>query len=200
MKSIVVGGHSRNVGKTSVAAGLIRAFREYPWTAFKISSHKHANIPMPADESGHCSYNIYEEKDSGGASDSSRFLIAGARRSFWVQIDENNADEGMRQLLPILDSYPYVMIESNRILSVMRPDLHLMVVRFDVKEFKDSARSFLKSADAIVAVNSSFSNVPWVGVNDILSAIPQFVTSDPWTLPSELISFVGSRLLQDGNP
>ena len=35
---VAVGGHSRNVGKTSVAAGLIYAFRKYSWTAIKISS------------------------------------------------------------------------------------------------------------------------------------------------------------------
>lgn len=200
MKSIVVGGHSRNVGKTSVAAGLIRAFREYPWTAFKISSHKHATIPMPPDEGGNCSCKIYEEKDPGGSSDSSRFLAAGACRSFWVQIDESNVAEGMRKLLPILDSYPYVMIESNRVLSAMRPDLHLMVVSFDVKEFKDSARLSLKSTDAIVAVNSNRSNVPWDGVSDLLAGIPQFAISGPWALPAELISFVRARLLEDGNP
>ena len=41
MPIIVVGGHARNVGKTSVVAGLISAFPQYSWTAIKISSHQH---------------------------------------------------------------------------------------------------------------------------------------------------------------
>ena len=34
---VVVGGHSRNIGKTSVVSGLIRRLREYHWTALKIT-------------------------------------------------------------------------------------------------------------------------------------------------------------------
>ena len=44
MAVIVVGGHSRNVGKTSVVAGLISAFSRYSWTAVKISWHRHAEV------------------------------------------------------------------------------------------------------------------------------------------------------------
>jgi len=38
---VVVGGHSRNIGKTSVAAGLIRHLRDRRWTALKITQHGH---------------------------------------------------------------------------------------------------------------------------------------------------------------
>ena len=74
-----------------------------------------------------------------GSSDTSRFLAAGACRSLWVRIEEDHSDAA-QQLLPILQSCPFVMIESNRILSVMRPDLYLMVLRYDTGDFKDSAR------------------------------------------------------------
>jgi hypothetical protein len=40
MATVVVGGHSRNIGKTSVMAGLIRALPEYHWTAFKITQSR----------------------------------------------------------------------------------------------------------------------------------------------------------------
>jgi len=34
---VVVGGHSRNIGKTSLVAGLIRKLRSHNWTAVKIT-------------------------------------------------------------------------------------------------------------------------------------------------------------------
>jgi hypothetical protein len=120
MTAIVVGGHSRNVGKTSVVAGLIRALGKYPWTAIKISSHRHANIPVSPQEDGSCFCEIYEEMNRAGASDTSRFLAAGACRSLWVRIEENHAEAGMRQLLPVLQSYPYVLT-SNRVLGRYGP-------------------------------------------------------------------------------
>jgi hypothetical protein len=200
MTIIAVGGHSRNVGKTSVTAGLIHAFRQYLWTAIKISSHQHTNINIPpkANEEGLCE--IYEEVNREGSSDTSRFLAAGACRSLWMRIEEDHADMGLRQLLPILQSYPYVIIESNRILRVMRPDLHLMVLRYGTREFKDSARISLRQADAVVAVNPDSSPPPWEGISQILSGIPQFTTLDPQIIPAELIDFVQSRLLKDGLP
>ena len=38
---VVVGGHSRNIGKTSVVAGLIRRLRDRKWTAVKITQYGH---------------------------------------------------------------------------------------------------------------------------------------------------------------
>ena len=32
---VVVGGHSRNIGKTSVVAGIIRKLHHWKWTAVK---------------------------------------------------------------------------------------------------------------------------------------------------------------------
>ena len=38
---IVVGGHTRNIGKTSVVAGLIQALPQFDWTAMKITQFGH---------------------------------------------------------------------------------------------------------------------------------------------------------------
>ena len=41
MAIVVVGGHSRNVGKTSVVAGLIAALPEFHFAAMKITQYGH---------------------------------------------------------------------------------------------------------------------------------------------------------------
>ena len=41
MKLVMVGGHARNVGKTSVVAGIIAGLREFNWTAAKITQFGH---------------------------------------------------------------------------------------------------------------------------------------------------------------
>ena len=38
---VVVGGHTRNIGKTSLVAGLITALPELNWTAIKITQYGH---------------------------------------------------------------------------------------------------------------------------------------------------------------
>jgi hypothetical protein len=193
---VAVGGHSRNVGKTSVAAGLIYAFRRYPWTAIKISSHRHASLSNLKEDNEEDFCDIYEESNREGSSDTSRFLAAGASRSLWMRIEDHRPDTA-QQLLPILQSCPFVLLESNQILRLIRPDLFIMVLRFDTMDFKDSARACLRQADAVVAVNPDLAPPPWEGISDTLSKIPQFITADPRVMPEGLIDFVQSRLPGD---
>ena len=188
MTTVVVGGHSRKVGKTSVAAGLIAAFPHCPWTAIKIS-HWHG------DYSAADIYDIYEECDHTRDSDTSRFLAAGASRSLWVRVRENGLEAAVKKLQPTFESSPFLIIESNSILQYIQPDIYVLVLRYDVEEFKGSARNTLSRAHAIVAVNYSSAAPPWKGIPpEALAGIPLFPTEDPARIPVGLLALVRSRL------
>jgi hypothetical protein len=192
MTTVVIGGHSRNVGKTSVAVGLIAAFSQYPWTAIKISPHLHAGVSGATPE-------FFEEPDREGRSDTSRYLAAGASRALWVRIGRDNEEAAVRRLLPVIRSSPYVLIEGNSILQFIRPDLYLLVLAYGVKEFKESARVTFRQADAVVAVVSGSSRPAWKGISiEALEGIPLFKTPDPRSIPKELVDFVQSRLSMTG--
>jgi molybdopterin-guanine dinucleotide biosynthesis protein len=196
MTTIVVGGHSRNTGKTSVAAALISALAEYAWTAIKISPHWHDGPPAASGASvKESSFEIIEESNRQGRSDTSRFLAAGAARSLWVRAREGHLAAAIQTLLPIIRSNPFVIIESNSILRFIRPDLFIIVIRFDLEDFKDSAREMLRHAHAVVVVNSNPSKPIWKGVSrEALAGIPLFATADPQILPVGLLDLVRSKL------
>jgi len=178
-----------------VAAGLIRAFNKYPWTAIKITSHRHEGVFAPAGNDGNVFCDIYEEVDRDGDSDTSRLLAAGASRALWVRIGGEFLDASLQPLLPILQSSPFAMIESNRILRVIQPDLFIMVLRYDIEDFKESARAALEKAHAVVVVKSNSALPQWKGIPaEILSGIPQFAMSDPQSIPAGLLDFVAMRL------
>jgi hypothetical protein len=90
MPLIVIGGHSRGVGKTSVVAGLITALPEYNWMAVKISQHGHG-----AHAAEDHNWAISEEQDRLGNSDTSRFLAAGASHAWWVRSEPGCLAEAM---------------------------------------------------------------------------------------------------------
>ena len=187
MTTIVVGGHSRKVGKTSVTGSLIRALPGYSWTALKISSHLHSGA------AGECCV-IREEFSREGETDSSRFLSAGAARSFWVQFREGHADEAAERLSPLLQSSPFLIIESNCILRYLEPDFCLFVLSYDVGEFKQSARETLARAHAVVAAGTPGDH-PWhEQVRQILAGIPMFPAAGPGVLPPGLLELVRSKL------
>jgi len=194
MTLVAVGGHARNVGKTSVVEGLIRAFPTRPWTAVKISSHRHAavgprdRVPAP----GRCE--IHEETLRDGSSDTARYLAAGAVRALWMRIEGDSPGLAESHLMPVLRSSRFAIVESNRLVRWIRPDLAILVLRFDAVEFKESARFFLEHADAVVAVSPDGLEPPWPEVSRVISGIPLFVTRDPRILPEGLADFAARRI------
>src|SRR5260370_14144306 len=89
MALVVIGGHSRSVGKTSVVAGLIAALPEFHWTAMKITQFGHGicsadGKPCDCATTDDHFKALSDERDRSGESDTSRFLVAGASRSIWA--------------------------------------------------------------------------------------------------------------------
>src|SRR6266496_3685473 len=117
MAVIVIGGHSRSVGKTSVVAGLISALGERHWTAVKITQFGHGicskdgqACDCAVDDPDH-SYAINEEGDRSGESDTSRFLVAGAERALWVRTRQGLLAEAMPRLRREIERAEDVIIE-----------------------------------------------------------------------------------------
>jgi len=195
---VVIGGHSRSVGKTSVVAGLISTLREHEWTAAKITQYGHG-ICSANGEACDCatqdhSWAITEERNSSGDSDTSRFLAAGAAKVFWVRTEQGRLAEAMPTLRKRLEGARNVIIESNSILKFVRPDLYLTVLDPSTADFKTSAREFLDRADAVILHDGSGS-AKWEAVSlKPVSNLPVFRISPPDYVKQEIVEFVRAKL------
>jgi hypothetical protein len=197
---VVVGGHSRSVGKTSVVAGLISALREFDWTAVKITQYGHGvcsanGSPCDCATADH-TWAISEEKDRGGESDTSRFLVAGAARALWVRTEQGMLAEAMPALRKRLDQSRHVILESNSVLKFLRPDLYLTALDPSTEDFKTSAREFLDRADAVILHDGSRTGSTWQSVSlKPVADRPIFrITPPPYVTP-EIVEFVRSSLV-----
>jgi len=199
MSLVVVGGHTRNIGKTSVAAGLIAQLPHYNWTAIKITQHGHgicSAVGEPCDcavEYDH-PYAISEET-AASSTDSGRFLAAGARRSFWLRTPVGGLGNAIGKVREILDASENVIVESNSLLQFFRPDLYLVVVDFASADFKESALSYLDRADCLIPVGDASAAPKWTGVSRRLwESKMQFRADPPQYVSKELVDFVSGRL------
>jgi hypothetical protein len=195
---VVIGGHSRNVGKTSVVAGLISALPEFQWTAVKITQYGHgicsANGEACDCATGDHSWAISEERDRSGESDTSRFLVAGAVRVFWARTEQGRLAEAMPALRQRLENAHNVIIESNSVLKFLRPDLYLSVLDPHTADFKNSAREFLDRADAVI-LHAADGAVAWEAVSlKPLANRPIFRIAPPNYVTPEVVSYVRSKL------
>jgi len=195
---IVVGGHSRSVGKTSVVAGLIAALPEFHWTAMKVTQYGHgicsANGQPCACACDDSAWAVTEELDRSGESDSSRFLVSGAARSLWVRTRQGMLAEAMPRIREELASAENAILESNSILRFVNPDLYIPVLDPATTDFKRSAQQFLDRADAVV-LHQNRSGVAWENVSlKPVAERPTFQVRPPQYVTPELVKFVRSRI------
>ena len=198
MALVVIGGHSRNVGKTSVVAGLIAALAELRWTAVKITQYGHgicsANGEACDCATGDHSWAISEERDRSGDTDTSRFLVAGAAQVFWVRTEQGRLAEAMPILRQRLATARNVIIESNSVLKFLRPDLYLTVLDPATADFKTSAREFLDRADAVI-LHQNAGETAWQAVSlKPVASRPIFRIQPPNYVTAEIVTYVRSRL------
>ncbi|SRR5258707_2683313 len=200
MALVVIGGHSRSVGKTSVVAGLIAALPEFNWTAMKITQFGHGicsadGKPCDCDTGDDHFRALSDEKDLSGETDTSRFLAAGAARSIWVRTRQGMLAEAMPDIQRRIAGAENVIMESNSIMGFLRPDLYLTVLDAGQEDFKVSAREFLDRADAVI-LHKTDAAPKWDSVSvERAAGKPSFLIQPPPYVTPEIVSFVREQLV-----
>lgn len=193
---IVIGGHTRSIGKTQLVCDVISAFPSAHWIAGKITQYGHGVCAQNGEDCD-CAptehvFALDWELHADTGTDSSRFLAAGARRSFWLRTKQGFLAEGLPLLRAAVKeaqttSYgapPTLILESNSLLQFLKPSLYFAVVDPSKEDFKESARAVLDRADALVLRGS-------------VTAFPG--AAPAWTqLPSRLLREKPSVYQQEG--
>jgi hypothetical protein len=196
---VVIGGHSRNIGKTAVAAGLIRKLRHRRWTALKITQYGHG----ACTHGGHsCACEAepgqpfaLTEEYQPNETDSGRFLAAGAERSFWLRTPAGEIARAADTLRKIIGASENVIIESNSVLELVQPDVFLMVLDFSCEDFKPSSLRGLDRADAFIVIDRGINAPLWTDVaRGMWDDRPQFLVKPPRYVTAAVSAFVNERL------
>jgi len=175
---VVVGGHTRSIGKTQLVCDIISAFPETEWIAGKITQYGHGVCAQNgencdcAPEEHVCALDWETHADTG--TDSARFLAAGAKRAFWLRTKQGYLAEGMPLLRKALEEVANgesrvareetaaasdlnsstrttaVILESNSLMQFVKPSLYFAVIDPLKEDFKPSAQIALDRAHALV--------------------------------------------------
>ncbi len=198
---VVVGGHTRNIGKTSVVAGLIAALPELHWTAIKITQYGHG-VCSSAGEPCECTvtdvdhpYAVSQETNDASGTDSSRFLAAGAQRAYWIRTAAGQLAYAVPEIRRIFETSEYAIVESNSILQFFKPDLYLAVMDFGAEDFKPTSLAYLDRADALIVIDRGGEQPLWSGVSrGLWDAKPQFRVHPSQYVTPAMAALVKGRL------
>ena len=205
---IVVGGHTRSIGKTQLVCDLIAALPEVQFVAGKITQYGHGVCAQNGEHCGcapdeHSSAFDWESNATSGT-DSARFLAAGAHRAFWLRTKQGYLAEGMPLLREALRAVAFenggasfnLIIESNSLLQFLKPSVYLAVLDPEKQDFKQSAQAVLDRADALVLRHDfGVHERDWPPISSkLLHAKPSFLQMESRPLPSPLLSLINNAL------
>jgi hypothetical protein len=201
MKTVVVGGNSRNIGKTSLACSLIEATKELDWTALKITQFGHGICSSSGEACGcaiddpECPYEITVETGEKPGSDTARMLRAGARESLWVRVAMGQLERAMPAILARIAGRQHVLIESNSVVEFVEPDVYFSVLNFDQPDFKVSAARLGERVDAFVLPTAKNVQPPWPGFDQtLLSKKRSFNVEPPSYCNADVVQFAADLL------
>ena len=158
MALIVVGGQTKDIGKTTLICNIIEAFPRLRWTAVKITNHLHAPEDCEVVKKS-AGWMICNQNSTQDQSDTTKFLRSGAARALLVQAKESYLEEACAFLRLELASAAAVIVESASAAECLAYDLLLLLLDPSRLDFKQSARQQLESADAFI-IRSTNVEVP----------------------------------------
>lgn len=151
---ILIGGGSRNLGKTEFVTRLISNYKsKYEIIAIKIKTiyegdsffHGKDRTPLLSN------YRITEFSNSNNNEDTSRMLKAGAERVFKIKSKNEYLGEAFDKLFNELNtSNKLIICESNSLRDFIIPNKFFLILGTNNTEIKPSAQRLLKFADKII--------------------------------------------------
>jgi len=146
MPLIMVGGQTKDVGKTTLVCNIIAAFPLFRWTAVKFTHHFHlpenSRLLVKSKD-----YSFWEQTSAGNTSDTARYVSAGAECAVLVQVADGKRKEACTA---VQQELTHILVESSGAAEFLSPDLYLMVLDSAQSDFKHSAREMLGDVDGFI--------------------------------------------------
>ncbi len=152
---IMIGGATRNVGKTSLTGKILKKLSAENYIiGLKIKTlytgdhffHGKDRHPLADNEK----YRIIEEFDNTTAEDTAKMLLAGAKRVFRIKVKSEFIADAIQELNAKIQETPLFICESNSLRTVVKPGVFLMIKHQDGRAMKPSAKRLQQFADRII--------------------------------------------------
>lgn len=148
---VIIGGNSRNAGKTTLACKIISRFS----TNSEVIGLKVTCIRPDEDlfhgrheEKLDSGFTICEELNAGTHKDTSKMLNAGALKVYFIRVEESFIEQAILQFMSRYINNQLIVCESRSLREIIRPGLFLMMMRTDVDSPKDIS-AYLDKADRV---------------------------------------------------
>jgi hypothetical protein len=125
---LLISGTGRNVGKTLLAARIIRQFSHFTSVVcVKVCPHRHAPTDSVEIIASHPAYMLGVETSRTNGKDTARFLVAGATTCYYVESEDKYLPEVFQTIMLRHPADQVYVIESGGLRRHVIPGLHIRV-------------------------------------------------------------------------
>ena len=163
LEILLIGGATRNVGKTTLTCRIIEKFSSNNniialkiKTLYEGDSFFHGKDRKPLHENE--KFRITEEKDKSGDEDTSKMLRAGAKKVFKIKVKSQFINQAFAEINNRVGEGKAIICESNSLRKEVVPSVFLMIKSENSDKMKPSARKLQKFADKIIYTNGKIHN------------------------------------------
>jgi uridine kinase len=154
---VMIGGNSRNSGKTTLACSIIKKLSAtHEVIGLKVTSiragedSKHGNH----DQELFSDYTIFEELDSKADKDTSKMLRAGAKHVYYIRVADNFIEKAVLHFLSKYINKQVIVCESRSLRNIVIPGLFLMMIRTPAQNEEKDVGAYLLKADELFYFDS----------------------------------------------
>lgn len=149
---IMIGGNSRNAGKTTLACKIIvHLSAHHDVIAIKVTSIRPGETDFHGnhDEDIFSGFTITEETQIDTHKDTSLMLKSGAKKVFYIRASDDFMAEAMAQFLSQYNHNQPIICESRSLRKIIEPGLFLMMMSTPVEGNEKNVSVYLAQADKI---------------------------------------------------
>jgi hypothetical protein len=147
---IMIGGNSRNSGKTTMACSIITKLA----TSMEVIGLKVTSV-RPGEEEWHGnhtsetsgSYTIFEETNPHLKKDTSKMLRAGASHVYYIQVSDIFLEKAVLHFLSMYINKQIIVCESRSLRNFIIPGLFLMMMRVTTQGNPKDVDDYLSKSD-----------------------------------------------------
>jgi hypothetical protein len=150
---VLVGGNSRNSGKTTMACNIISKLSSaHETVGLKVTAIRPGEDQFHGDHGVEESaeFSVYEELNASSHKDTSKMLRAGAHHVFYIRVNEKFIQKALLHFLSTYINKQIIVCESRSLRRFINPGLFLMMMRLPEEgKTKNDLDTFLSQADEV---------------------------------------------------
>jgi hypothetical protein len=149
---VMVGGNSRNSGKTTLACSIIEKLsKTHEVIGLKVTSIRRGEVDKHGNHTEEITsdFEIFEELDRFSPKDTSKMLRAGAKHVYYIRVTDSFSEKAILHFISSYINKELIVCESRSLRNILEPGLFLMMLRETAIESGKEISDYLKKANCL---------------------------------------------------